>query len=151
MSTNVITTAAPAQVTFTSAQLEPKLLSFIELDAAIDDRLAATKLNLDELVPYVREMRSRFEDVQGSRNDLHPDTPKIGWQAWVKSKKSVLGSLATVKRLLAAPKDPPTQLTPVQDAVVKALVGQGFKKKEAVTMVKAAEGKDFFENSKLTA
>jgi hypothetical protein len=143
MSTNVITTAAPAQVTFTSAQVEPKLLSFIELDAAIDDRLRAMKLNHDELVPYLQEMRSRFDGFQGTRNDLHPDTPKIGWQAWVESKKSALGSLATVKRLLAAPKDPPTQLTPLQNAVVQALVAQGFKKKDAAAMVNAAEGNDF--------
>jgi hypothetical protein len=41
-----------------------------------------------------------------------------------------------------APKPKPS-LTPTQDAVVQALVGQGYKKKDAVAMVKAAEGNDF--------
>lgn len=122
---------------------EPMLLadmSFAELDAAIDHELLR---NRDRLIPYLREMRSRFDKFQGTRNDLHPDTPQIGWQAWVESKKAVVGSLATVKRLLAAPKDPPAALTPLQDAVVKALIAQGYKKKDAVVMTKAAEGEDF--------
>lgn len=40
---------------------------------------------------------------------------------------------------------PPTsgRLTPVQDAVAKALIAQGYKRKHAVAMVKAAEGNDF--------
>jgi hypothetical protein len=36
-----------------------------------------------------------------------------------------------------------SSLTPTQDAVVQALVGQGYKPKDAVAMVKAAEGNDF--------
>jgi hypothetical protein len=52
-----------------------------------------------------------------------------------------------INQLLAKtdPKSPKSKpsLTPTQDAVVQALVGQGYKTKEAVAMVKAAEGNDF--------
>jgi hypothetical protein len=114
------TTQSLTQATPTSAQPEPKLsgMSFVELDQAINHELVRCN---ERLIPYLREMRGRFEQTQGTRNDLHPDTPATGWQAWVKSKQDMLGSLSTVKRLLAAARDPTLELTPVQDAVVKAL------------------------------
>jgi hypothetical protein len=139
MSTNVITTAVPAQLSFTSGQAEPKLLSFIELDAAIDHELVRCN---EKLLPYLHEMHERL-DAQGSRNDLHPDTPAIGWQAWVKAKQHMLGSLSKVNRLLAAPRETAPELSAVEDAVVQALVAQGYKKKDAVRMTKNAKGEDF--------
>jgi hypothetical protein len=141
MSTNVITTAAPAQLAFTSTHSDSKLqeMSFVDLDRAIDHELVRCN---EKLIPYLQEMHERL-DAQGSRNDLHPDTPAIGWQAWVKSKQHLLGSLSKVNRLLAAPRDPAPELSAVEDAVVKALVAQGYKKKDAVQMTKEAEGEDF--------
>jgi len=95
----------------TSAQLtlgsfDPTNMSFVELDAVISDGLSLVHRNQIELLPLLVEMRDRLHS-QGKRTDL-PDTPKgLSWQKWVKSKKEVLGSLSTVKRLLAAPKPEP--------------------------------------------
>jgi hypothetical protein len=136
--------------------VEPRLssLSFAELDGLIDCELKRNKK--DVLLPYLREMHSRFEGVQGERNDLHPDTPTMGWQAWVRSKKEVIRlSLSSVNRRLAADREPKPKkkkvepdatsppLTPVQNDVVQALVGQGFKRDEAVEKTMAAGEGDF--------
>lgn len=53
-----------------------------------------------------------------------------------------------VNQLLAAtgpepPKSSTVRLTETQDAVVKALIAQGYKKKDSLSMVKAAAGDDF--------
>jgi hypothetical protein len=165
--TNIPTSPTDAAISAINARLaqntptpdfgavEPRLssLSFAELDDLIDCEL---KRNKDVLVPYLREMRSRFEGVQGERNDLHPDTPTMGWQAWVRSKKEKNGvSLSTANRLLAADREPKPKkkkvepeatsppLTPVQNDVVQALVGQGFKRDEAVEKTMAAGEGDF--------
>jgi hypothetical protein len=112
----MLSTAAKAQPG-TSAQLEPKFaaialaMSFTELDSMIaseidaykDDHEAMMK-NKERLRVFVAEMCERLS-AQGKRTDL-PDTPKgLTWQKWVESKKKAIGSLSTIKRLLADPKE----------------------------------------------
>jgi hypothetical protein len=152
------TDAAIAAINSTTPDLgavEPRLssLTFAELDGLIDHEL---RRNKDVLLPYLREMHSRFEGVQGERNDLHPDTPTMGWQAWVRSKKEKIGvSLSTANRLLAADREPKPKkktvepeaasmsLTPVQQDVVQALVAQGFTQEDALACTTQAAGGDF--------
>ncbi len=97
----------------TSAHPEPKFadiaaaMSFSELDtmitSGIDDYKAdyvAMVKSKERLLVFVTEMRERLS-AQGKRTDL-PDTPKgLTWQKWVESKKKAIGSLSTIKRLLA--------------------------------------------------
>jgi hypothetical protein len=112
----MLSTAIKAQPD-TSAHLEPKFadiaaaMSFTELDAMIasgidaykSDNVAMLK-NKERLRVFVTEMRERLS-AQGKRTDL-PDTPKgLTWQKWVESKKKAIGSLSTIKRLLADPKE----------------------------------------------
>ena len=89
----------------TSRQSDWKLIesmSFVDLDSAIHDGLNLIRRNLRDLVPFLQEMRERLHS-QGRRTDL-ADTPKgLTWEKWVESKKLELGSLSTVRRLLAAP------------------------------------------------
>src|ERR1035438_1875050 len=113
---SMLSTAIKAQPD-TSAHLEPKFadiaaaMSFTELDAMIasgidaykSDNVAMLK-NKERLRVFVTEMRERLS-AQGKRTDL-PDTPKgLTWQKWVESKKKAIGSLSTIKRLLADPKE----------------------------------------------
>jgi len=88
----------------TSGQVDlksPSEMSFTELDSTIDAGLLQAR---DRLLPYLLEMRERLH-AQGSRTDL-PDNPKgLGWQAWVESKKALLGSLSSVNRMLAEATD----------------------------------------------
>jgi hypothetical protein len=111
---SMLSTAIKAQPG-TSAQLEPKFadiaaaMSFTELDAMIASGIDAYKgdyaamvNNKERLRVFVTEMRERLS-AQGKRTDL-PDTPKgLTWQKWVESKKKAIGSLSTIKRLLADP------------------------------------------------
>ncbi len=101
----------------TSAHVEPKFagiaaaMSFTELDTMITSGIDAYKedygamlKNKERLRVFVAEMRERLSR-QGKRTDL-PDTPKgLTWQKWVESKKKAIGSLSTIKRLLAEPKE----------------------------------------------
>src|SRR5579862_9750401 len=90
----------------TSAHDEPKLprvMTYKELDAHITKRLTKVGTTLQELKPYLLEMRELLFR-QGSRNDICKKRgvpAKLTWQAWLKSKEEKLGSVSTVKRLLA--------------------------------------------------
>ncbi len=68
------------------------------------DKTAAKNFNdtvkntKEALRPVLSEIRDRL-NAQGMRNDC-ADTPKIGWQAWVKANNAKLGfSLATANRI----------------------------------------------------
>jgi hypothetical protein len=81
----------------TSGQVDLKSMNFGELDQAIDRELCGVR---DRLIPYLVRMRELLSD-QGQRTDLPSDIPKkLTWQAWIESKKSVLGSISTVNRML---------------------------------------------------
>ena len=81
----------------TSGQVDLKSMNFRELDQAIDGELCGVR---DRLIPYLVRMREMLSD-QGKRTDLPSDIPKkLTWQAWIESKKSVLGSISTVNRML---------------------------------------------------
>jgi hypothetical protein len=81
----------------TSAQVELKSMTFLELDQAIDGELCRFR---DRLIPYLVRMRELLSD-QGKRTDLPSDIPKkLTWQAWIEVKKGILGSISTVNRML---------------------------------------------------
>jgi len=90
----------------TSAQNEPKLpqvMTYKELDTHIAKRLTSVGTTLQELKPYLLEMRELLFR-QGSRTDIYKKRgvpAKLTWQAWLKSKEEQFGSVSTVKRLLA--------------------------------------------------
>lgn len=88
----------------TSSQLTRSLdaMDYPELDQYVTSGLTSARDSLLALEPYLRAMREMLHD-QGRRNDLRLErgVPEgLTWQAWVNSKKSMLGSLSTVNRLL---------------------------------------------------
>jgi hypothetical protein len=136
VATQSLTQAAHSLAIPTSGQSDSKLqeMSFIELDAAIDHELIR---NSEKLIPYLREMRGRFDGFQGTRNDLHPDTPEIGWQKWVKEKKDKLGSLSKVNRLLRVEKKPGRKKPRPLTALESRLIGTCTAAHEAMTDIEA--------------
>jgi len=81
----------------TSGQIELKSMTFRELDQAIDGELCRVR---DLLIPHLVRMRELLSN-QGKRTDLPSDIPKkLTWQAWIESKKGILGSISTVNRML---------------------------------------------------
>jgi site-specific DNA-adenine methylase len=77
-------------------------LSFVALDAKIDEGLETVAKDWNALVPYLLEMNRRLS-APGKRTDLRKGAPTdLTWTAWVESKRGRLGrSLRSVQRLLS--------------------------------------------------
>jgi hypothetical protein len=132
----------------------------LEVDSAtsaLDRATAIVQDNLPFFTVHFYEM-----DKQGQRSDLIGKV--VGKTEWLKSNlpniskgtfydafNRVKSRLAEQERVMLggevpSPPQPKTRthdLTPIQSEVVTALVGQGYKPKDALVMVKAAEGPDF--------
>jgi hypothetical protein len=77
-------------------------LSFIALDARIDEGLQAVANDWNSVLPYLLEMNRRLS-APGKRTDLRKGASAgLTWTAWVQSKRTRLGrSLRSVQRLLS--------------------------------------------------
>lgn len=129
----------------------------MELACAASALNRATEIietNLPFFLVHFEEM-----DAQGKRSDLQgkvvgktewlrqnmPDLSKGTFYAalnavktrYAEQERLMLGGVSPRSNTLNAP------LTETQSAVVQALVGQGYKNEDAVSMVNAAEGEDF--------
>ena len=83
-------------------------MTYIQLDATIDDGLDAVHKMLTEMLPFLFAMKELLQ-CQGRRTDLMKEkgVPEgMTWTKYVITKKYRLGSLATVKRAMSAPKQP---------------------------------------------
>ena len=83
-------------------------MTYIQLDATIDDGLDAVHNTLTEMLPFLFAMKELLQ-CQGRRTDLMKEkgVPEgMTWTKYVITKKYRLGSLATVKRAMSAPKQP---------------------------------------------
>ena len=83
-------------------------MTYIQLDATIDDGLDAVHKTLTEMLPFLFAMKELLQ-CQGRRTDLMKEkgVPEgMTWTKYVITKKYRLGSLATVKRAMSAPKQP---------------------------------------------
>lgn len=117
-----------------------------ELGTFIRPALVGIKRLVAAFRPYVQNYMERTAH-QGEQKML---TNKKGEPA---SREEVVREqlgvgVRRVNQLLAAtgpepPKSSRVRLTETQDAVVKALIGQGYKKKDSLSMVKAAAGDNF--------
>jgi hypothetical protein len=118
---------------------------------------AIIESNLPFFLIHFRDM-----DAQGERSDLkgkvlgktewlRQNLPDISRGTFYAAYNSVRARYTEQIRLMLGGEVPPVpqrktrtnDLTPLQSEVVTALVGQGFKNKDAILMVKEAEGKDF--------
>jgi hypothetical protein len=125
--------------------------------SALDRATAIIETNL----PFFR-VHFEYMDAQGERSDLkgkvlgktewlRQNLPNISRGTFYAAYNSVKARNAEQERLMLGSEVPPTaqpktrtnDLTSIQSEVVTALVGQGYKNKDAVSMVKAAEGQDF--------
>ena len=105
---------------FDASDSKLSTLSYNQLDAAITGKAATIKHNIDDLLPYLREMRTVLSK-QGRRTDLRRGAPPLmTWQRWVQSKKDLLGSLSTVNRLLRGKRSVRRETIPV--AVFSAMI-----------------------------
>jgi len=161
-------TAHQHQIPISSAELRetdfPKFdLSALEAMSESDRRAHADSMELPVLGRFIRPALTGVKRLVEAyrpyilrfmRRTAHQGQQKVLTNAKGEPAdrdevvRELLGvGVRRINQLLAttdpkAPKPKPS-LTPTQDAVVQALVGQGYKKKEAITMVKAAEGNDF--------
>lgn len=125
--------------------------------SALDRATAIIETNFPFFLVHFEDM-----DAQGERSDLKGKV--VGKTEWLQqnmpnlSKGTFYAALKAVKaryteqqRMMLGGEVPPAPqprtrtnaLTPLQSEVAAALVGQGFKNKDAVSMVTAAEGTDF--------
>jgi hypothetical protein len=83
-------------------------MTYSQLDSTIDDGLDAVHNTLTEMLPFLFAMKELLQ-CQGRRTDLmkKKGVPEgMTWTKYVITKKYRLGSLATVKRAMSAPKQP---------------------------------------------
>jgi hypothetical protein len=118
------TSVSPEMSNFGSHEPRLASMSFAELESVITKQAASVKSSLDDLVPYLQEIRSLLS-FQGKRTDLRRGAPQgLTWQKWVDQKKELLGSLSTVKRLLRGDrKKHPQQKVPTLTELESRLLG----------------------------
>ena len=84
-------------------------MTYSQLDSTIDDGLDVVHKTLTEMLPFLFAMKELLGNHQGQRTDLmkKKGVPEgMTWTKYVIGKKYRLGSLATVKRAMSAPKQP---------------------------------------------
>jgi hypothetical protein len=76
-------------------------LSFVSLDAKIDEGLETVARDWNAILPFLLEMNRRLS-APGRRTDLRKGAPAgLTWTAWVQSKRKKLGrSLRTIQHML---------------------------------------------------
>lgn len=121
---------------------EPKLSGFawsglekecFSLTGSIkQDRTAAknftdtVKNTKSALQPILREIRDRL-NAQGTRND-RTDTPKVGWQAWVRANKTKLGfSLATANRVCGDKPEKKVKVVVLKEDMILSFYGKQYR------------------------
>jgi hypothetical protein len=149
---------------------QARLMGFEERDAYLRERCRAAKMEVDYAASALDRATAIIEsnlpffivhfedlDAQGERSDLkgrvlgktewlRQNMPDISKGTFYAALNVVKARIAEQKRMMLGDTDlphPKGRLTEIQNAVVSALVGQGYKHKDAVEMVKAAEGQDF--------
>ncbi len=97
-------------------------LSFVALDARIDEGLQAVANDWNAVLPLLLEMNRRLS-APGRRTDLRKGAPAgLTWTAWVQSKRRRLRrSLRSVQRLLSGK----TEASKERQAQPRATVAQG--------------------------
>jgi len=97
-------------------------LSFVALDAKIDEGLETVAHDWNAILPFLLEMNRRLS-APGKRTDLRKGAPSgLTWTAWVQSKRKKLGrSLRSVQRLLSGK----TEASKERQAQPRATVARG--------------------------
>jgi hypothetical protein len=151
---------------------QAKLMTFEERDAYLRERCRAAKIEVAHATSFLNLATAIIEtnlpfflvhfedmDAQGKRSDLkgkvvgktewlRQNMPDISKGTFYAALNSIRQRYAEAERLILGGEVPQASsgrahLTETQSEVVQALVAQGYKPKDAVAMVMAAEGSDF--------
>jgi hypothetical protein len=146
-----------ARDTYLRERCRAAALEVAHAESALDRATAIIETNLPFFLVHFDDL-----DAQGERSDLkgkvvgktewlRQNVPDLSKGTFYAALNAVKARYAEQKRLMLGGELPPVpqpktrtnDLTPIQSEVVTALVGQGFKNKDAILRVKAADGSDF--------